>query len=65
MCTHDQLRAKTTVEAEEALVPEHLSHAVHAVLVQQLPDDRAPLVLHPVLSFSTPPQDTNKQTYRV
>lgn len=65
VCTHDQLRTKTTVEAEEALVPEDLSHAVQAVLVQQLPDDRAPLVLHPILSFSTLPQDTAKQTYRV
>lgn len=45
--THDQLWAKPAVESDEALVPKHLPHAVQTILVQQLANHGAPLVLHP------------------
>ena len=45
--TYDQLRAKPAVEAQEALIPEHLPDTVETILVQQLSDHGAPLVLHP------------------
>ena len=44
--THDELRPETPVEAEEALVPEDFLHTVEAVLVQQLSNNSAPLILH-------------------
>ena len=44
--TYDQLRAKPTVEADETLVPEYLAHTVETILVQQLSDNVAPLILH-------------------
>ena len=46
--THDELRSETAVEPKEALVPEDLLHTVKAVLVQQLSDNGASLVLHSV-----------------
>lgn len=52
--THNQLRAKSTVEAEETLIAEDLLRTVDAVFVEDLTDDSAPLVLHtePLVSTS-------------
>lgn len=44
--THNKLRPETAVEAQKTFISENLSHAVHAVLVQQLTDNSAALVLH-------------------
>ena len=49
--THNQLRPKTTVETNEPFVMEDLPHTIQTVLVQQLSDDSAPLILHPGLMY--------------
>lgn len=43
---YNQLWTKATVEAKETLIVEDLPHAVKTVLVEQLPDYCASLVLH-------------------
>ena len=53
MGTNNQLWAKAAVEAYEAFIVEHLAHAVETVLVQQLSDNRASLILHPGLAPSS------------
>ena len=45
--THDKLWSETAIESDEPFITEDLLYAIKAVFVQQLPDDRAPLVLHP------------------
>ena len=47
--TYDQLRTNTPIKAKEPFIPPHLLNAIKAVLVQQLPDNVTPLVLHPSL----------------
>ncbi len=44
--TNDQLRTKTTVKPKEAFIVKNLPDTIHAVLVKQLADYGASLVLH-------------------
>ena len=44
--SHNQLRAKTTVESKESFIPKDFLSAIHAILVQHLTNDCTPLILH-------------------
>lgn len=44
--TYDELRAYSSIEAEETLVLENLLSTVDAILVEHLADDCTTLILH-------------------
>ena len=46
--THDKLWSKATIKAQETLVMEDLTSTINTVLVQQLANNRAPLILHSI-----------------
>ena len=56
--THDELRSEATIEAHETFMVEHFTGTIETVLVQQLSDHGAPLVLH---AISTPSLVTIKR----
>jgi hypothetical protein len=43
---YNELRSKTTVKAPKTFIAEHLFDTVQAVLVQELTNNRATLILH-------------------